>query len=222
LSDGGVWNNLGTQVLLEDAFFQGHQVKNNKGRPSIVFAVNASGGLQPEQGAQYCIPGWAELKSVFRIMLIQNLNTVGPRMDSFERMRERDWEEDRPLSHRSPWVIDVAISRSPESQLLRWDNFFASRPRAPDPKRDVEAKRIEDLLDRPEFAQLCKLAQGKLEAVSTTLDRIPRETAMALVARGYLNTFAGAYVFGCCDIDSRKLSRLTPERLEFLTSRIPC
>ena len=257
LSDGGFWNNLGTQVLIEDRLFQAEQI----GGPSILFAINASGGLRSQWGVHYCIPGWAELKALLRVMLIQNLNTVGPRVDNLERMRERDWAEDKAPSHLSPMVIHVGISRSPEDLLKGWYNSFIRRPVAlfsrserdwaldtlidiekimmqddpgqkemlltqvdkslrqrPDPRVDEERRRIEDLETWSGFNKLCSMAQGNLESVSTNLDRTPRETAIALIARGYVNTLAGAFVFGLVDNHPDMLSGLTRERLEFLTS----
>jgi hypothetical protein len=62
------------------------------------------------------------------------------------------------------------------------------------------------------------LAPGQLEYdVPTTLDRIHRETAMALIARGYASTLAGTHVFGFADADLMIKSWLTRERLERLT-----
>jgi len=248
--------------LLEDNFFKGeHSPSLNDGHPLILIAANASGGLRRESGLQYCIPGWAELKAMLRIMLIQNLNTVGPRVDNLERTVQRDWVEDNAPSHLSPMTIPIGISQAPETLLKGWYSFFVTnQPKVlfsrlewhwatktlsdietmlqkdagdqknelltqidhslrnkPHPRIDEERRRIEDLETRG-FRELCEMAEGELEAVPTNLDRIPRQTAIALIARGYVNTLAMAYVFRLVELDHEMFARLTRERLELLTS----
>jgi hypothetical protein len=83
----------------------------------------------------------------------------------------------------------------------------------PYPRSEVEQKNAERLVNRQRFGDLCELGEGQLDHVPTTLDRIPRDTAKALIARGYASLFAGAYVFGFVDVrDMTKL--LTRERLD--------
>jgi len=259
LSDGGVWNNLATQVRLEDNFFRTGEPGET---PTVLFVVNASGRLGPQRPGRFYVPGWAEFKALVRIVNVQNLNTVSPRVEALRSASERNWTEDRRATGSEPLTIQVDISSSPGDQLRNWTRPFVNRPktlfsrlewnwardlvdsleeilggeesegegelilkrvkdalaRRPDPRTDEELRRIEDLQGWQGFSDLCSLAGGKLEDVPTTLGRIPRETAKALIARGYLNTLAGAYVFGVTD--DLSLSLLSRERLDWLTGRL--
>src|SRR6266849_1795135 len=259
LSDGGVWNNLATQVRLEDNFFRTGEPGET---PTVLFVVNASSTLGPQRPGRFYVPGWAEFKALVRIVNVQNLNTVSPRVEALRSASERNWTEDRRATGSEPLTIQVDISSSPGDQLRNWTRPFVNRPktlfsrlewnwardlvdsleeilggeesegegelilkrvkdalaRRPDPRTDEELRRIEDLQGWQGFSDLCSLAGGKLEDVPTTLGRIPRETAKALIARGYLNTLAGAYVFGVTD--DLSLSLLSRERLDWLTGRL--
>jgi hypothetical protein len=258
LSDGGVWNNLGTQALMEDTIFQGNS--RGIGAPSIVIVANASGGLRPQSGIEYLIPGWSEIKSLLRIVHIQNVNTVVPRVVNLVHAREQAWRDDNAPSSYSPLAIEIDIRRSPERLLWDWHvSFTPTRQRTlfsrseyrwalntlrdiekiveqddvghaklrchivkslrnkPRYRSNLEYRSVEDLETWSGFRQLCSLAQGKLEEVPTTLGRLSRKTAMALIARGYVNTLAAAHVFQLCNVYNM-LSRLSRERLESLTS----
>jgi hypothetical protein len=114
----------------------------------------------------------------------------------------------------------MADEKSPEQDntiLRHIEDELAGRP---DSRTDEEINRIEDLEDWRDFDELSSIAGGELQEVPTTLGRIPRETATALIARGYLNAVAGAYVFGVVDSEAARLSvsLMTRERLDRLTS----
>ena len=72
------------------------------------------------------------------------------------------------------------------------------------------------LVTIPGLAALERRLEG-FEEVPTTLGRILRTTAKALIARGYINTLAGAYVLGVIDGQADMLSHMTNERLDRLT-----
>jgi hypothetical protein len=93
LSDGGVWNNLGSQVIREDGFIGTHAAWSNgvirpygpvpEGIP--LFCLNGSAPLRASKPSLLQVPGFAFFKSLFQVMEIQNVNTVLPRVESTQR-----------------------------------------------------------------------------------------------------------------------------------------
>ena len=59
---------------------------------------------------------------------------------------------------------------------------------------------------------------GVLAKIATTLDRIPKARAGALLARGYANTLVTAFAFELIGPKELQFANLTKERLEDLTS----
>jgi len=95
LSDGGVWNNLATQVRLEDRFFRANERDSGGKTPTVLFVVNALGKLRAEALGGFSVPGWSEIKALIRIANIQNLNTVSPRVEALRYALQRNWAEDK-------------------------------------------------------------------------------------------------------------------------------
>jgi hypothetical protein len=85
LSDGGIWNNLGTQALVEDSFFRGDfEAAPSSVAPQLILCLDASADLGHIPAWDLIIPGWAEVKALWRQAFISNTNTVGPRRKNFE------------------------------------------------------------------------------------------------------------------------------------------
>lgn len=122
LSDGGIWNNLGTQALLEDNLFRGEQRGFHSEEPEILLVVNASANVERSPSWQFALPGWAELKSLLRVAFIQNENTVSPRVENLQRLLRQAIVEDKLPSSRNPKSIVIDISRKPD------ELFFDLRP----------------------------------------------------------------------------------------------
>jgi predicted acylesterase/phospholipase RssA len=93
LADGGLWNNLGSQVLREDEFIGSHAAWDNgvlrpygptpKDMPLL--CVNGSAPLRPTKAWAFRIPGIALLNSLLQTTEILNTNTVLPRVDAMRR-----------------------------------------------------------------------------------------------------------------------------------------
>lgn len=97
LSDGGVWNNLGSQVLREDDFL-GSYASWDDGvlRPFgpapnniPLLCVNGSAPLTPSSPWMYAIPGLALLRTLLQVTEILNANTVFPRVEAIRRAFNR-------------------------------------------------------------------------------------------------------------------------------------
>jgi hypothetical protein len=258
LSDGGVWGNLGTQALLEDDLFRGAcQGPESSERPAILLVVNASSEVEPVRSWQFVIPGWAEFKALHRALLIQNENTVEPRVSGLREGLRRHVVEGTAGRAGNPKVIPIGLSDKPidlfpivgaglwqpgpSSELVAWalrlgdmvsDAVWrggdaelamstelrkvevARPPETHANDADALIRRREDLQRVRAWRNLCGLAR-EVGLVPTTLDRIPRSTAMALIARGYALAVAALYIFGAT---GEKLPKniLTQERLEAL------
>ena len=78
--------------------------------------------------------------------------------------------------------------------------------------------RLEDLESSAYFSKLSELSVGDLAKIATTLDRIPKARAGALLARGYANTLVTAFAFELIGPKELQFANLTKERLEDLTS----
>lgn len=100
LADGGLWNNLGSQVVREDGFIGTHAAWDNGtlrpyGRtladlPLLCF--NGSAPLAPTMPWLFAIPGIALARSLLQTTEILNANTVLPRVDSMKRaFQRRTW-----------------------------------------------------------------------------------------------------------------------------------
>lgn len=116
LSDGGIWNNLGTQASVEDHFFQGE-----KCTPSmVVLCLDASAGVCERSGWNFAIPGWAEIQDLWRSAMISNTNTVAPRRENFFDAFIKAVEEGA-FSDPHPLVISLSESPSHVAFMLnRW------------------------------------------------------------------------------------------------------
>jgi hypothetical protein len=77
LSDGGVINNLGTQTLNEDGFFQG---RTGNQPDAALLAVNASARLGARHRWPYYLPGISAICQLWRCMELLNSNSVRPRV----------------------------------------------------------------------------------------------------------------------------------------------
>src|SRR5262245_4722309 len=97
LADGGLWNNLGSQVLREDRFI-GTLAGWDSGvlRPYTaapqdmpLLCINGSAPLRPTDPWSFSIPGIALLKSLLQITNILNANTVLPRVVAMQSAFER-------------------------------------------------------------------------------------------------------------------------------------
>jgi hypothetical protein len=88
LADGGLWNNLGTQVALEDGFLGQHTAwedgvlrpfspRVTLGMPLMV--VNGSAAARPSRPGLYQIPGLGVVYALVQSTRVLNTNTVVPR-----------------------------------------------------------------------------------------------------------------------------------------------
>jgi len=252
LSDGGVWGNLGTQALLEEQLFRGDT--KTHGAPPILLVVNASAGVQPTATWQFAVPGWAELKALLRVAVIQNENTVQPRVMSLLESLRQHVVEDRPGRASDPKVIPIALSDNPkklfpitrqglwrlgsgdvlvswalrladtvsgslwrgeggDALLAKLRDIDAARP-ADERDPDALSKACERLERSRQWDHLCDLAQAG-EPLATTLDRVPKASAKALIAQGYALAVSALYIFGVTG-DMLPERILTRERLDGL------
>jgi hypothetical protein len=79
LGDGGLWNNLGTQVLREDRMARGQQ---HRSVPRMLLCVNASGALKRASVLSLQVPLVAVVSWLRRCLDILSANTIEPRTHS--------------------------------------------------------------------------------------------------------------------------------------------
>lgn len=110
LADGGLWNNLGSQVLREDRFI-GSLCQFDSGSPQRatapevlpLFLFNGSAPLRPARPGLFRMPGIAVLKSLLQTATILTANTVLPRIGAMRRGFER-----RSATNERPSGLDPA------------------------------------------------------------------------------------------------------------------
>ena len=158
LADGGVWNNLATQALLEDEYFRGED--NSLHVPSIALVANGSAALDAVSSWPFCIPGWAEIRALLRIATVQNANTVTPRAQALKRALFDSVIDDRAPNIRRLWSIVVDISQSPQQAMREWSLPFSHAYAFP--LRSPEQRRWRGKL----ASDLCKWWWGHLKAKS--------------------------------------------------------
>jgi hypothetical protein len=123
LADGGLWNNLGSQVVREDGFIGTHAAWGNGtlrpyGRiPSHVplLCFNGSAPLAPTKVWSFQIPGVALARSLLQTTEILNANTVLPRVDSMTRAFERRTLRSLPPDHLDP--VDLVADLRPSNDV---------------------------------------------------------------------------------------------------------
>ena len=105
LADGGIWNNLGSQVIREDGFIGSHMAWDRgvvrpygrvpRGVP--LFCFNGSAPLRPAHPWVFRIPGVALFSSLMQTMHILSANTVIPRVEGMTAsVQRRAWSGRRP------------------------------------------------------------------------------------------------------------------------------
>ncbi len=199
MSDGGIWNNLATQPfedgLLPNAY--------------TILVADASAPISRVGYRRFQIPAVAEIAALVRQGIIQNTNTVDPRRDRYrDRIRlETILPGDARFKAERLCVVSACVD-TPRDVVARFRAYSQDRYKdAVGPPtcegRDGVEERIEQLLTDPRLQQLQQLALpageswGDEEPVATfgtTLGKVPRDIAVALVGRGYANTAVTLYL----------------------------
>jgi hypothetical protein len=184
LADGGMWNNLGTQVVREDRFIGGEP---NGRVPRVVFCLNGSAPLTPGSAFWYRIPGVGALVAFVRGTKILNSNTVWPRVLSMQSaLFGRASTTPMSLAETTSTLDVVAdVFRPVDTVVSSIRTATADHSTVPGL---VSHDSIDDVETSAQWRDLCELADGPVD-VPTTLGRIDAESALRLVARGYLNTY---------------------------------
>lgn len=133
LADGGLWNNLGSQVLREDRFI-GSDVTRVDGRlcaPSLgssawtlpLLLVNGSAALRPSRTWPFVVPGMAQLTALLQGTRVLNTNTVGPRVTAMKQSFERRVGKGHRPDHYDP--LDLVVDLSPPKVIQKEYNYGA-------------------------------------------------------------------------------------------------
>ena len=123
LADGGLWNNLGSQVLREDGFigstaaWDGRVLRPNPAPYMPLLCFNGSGQLKPTKPWAFGIPGFALFKSLMQVHPILYANTVLPRTAAIEQaFRRRSWSEAKARAGRDD-PLDLIVDLGPTSDI---------------------------------------------------------------------------------------------------------
>ena len=144
LSDGGIVNNLGTQPLREDRFYQG---KAGPGVvPQVLIAANASAPMTASHHWSYYLPGISVVSQLWRCLQMLNMNTVAPRVASTRlslthRSQKGAYSEDVDIItnlSESTGMLEISLRTMMEKHrdALRLHN----------PKHDIWQQDLADLL----------------------------------------------------------------------------
>jgi predicted acylesterase/phospholipase RssA len=239
LADGGVWNNLGTQVLRElDAY------PLRYGDMALIIA-DASVPLPKQRVIPYSIPIWSLIRSLLRVSNIQHENTVEPRLEmmrdraleilvgSYRSIREQprlnaikdelhlskeqmntflELNEHGYLRPTEQWDIPLSLCYAPDYPLLE----IIAR------KRDISASiydeygAMQKAYDK--YGELLDLSKIDVSKIGTHLDRIHENDAKGLLARGYLSAFLWSVALKPLEMEEVDLLDEIPGRLKAMVS----
>lgn len=125
LADGGLWNNLGSQVLREDQIIFTHFAWGGKAiRPYglapagvPLLCINGSAPLKSTQPWAFRVPGLAFVKSLVQTANILNANTVQPRVDAMNQAYEQRIGEGQRPDLGGP--VDLIVDLTPSPQMTQ-------------------------------------------------------------------------------------------------------
>jgi hypothetical protein len=129
----------------------------------------------------------------------------------------RDWQQ-KLATNVGQWFQDTETKGQEPNLNDLYTRCYDAMEDQPPPRKAEGWDRLEALKHNGFFSRLCELSGSELAKVPTTLDRIPKDIAAALLARGYANTLAAAFAFELIDREELQFANLTNERLEELTS----
>lgn len=184
LSDGGLWNNLGTQALREDGFYLGEHV-TPPGTPKQLLSIDASASLRTSPTWTYLIPGVSVLSWLLRSLQLLYENSVAPRRNTIQgslsqHIRTLDSEGQR---------MDLLVDLGPVDTMVEELENLAGQAGWPAALADFIRPELGiPVTRRPAWDDNASAADGDV-TFPTTLDRVPVNMARRLIARGYLNTW---------------------------------
>ena len=125
LADGGIWNNLGSQVLREDQILFTHFAWGGKAiRPHglapggiPLLCINGSAPLRSTQSWAFKVPGVALVKSIIQIANILNANTVQPRVQAMKESYLRRVYHKERSNAADP--ADLVVDLKPSDQVTK-------------------------------------------------------------------------------------------------------
>lgn len=209
LADGGVWNNLASEMIRNDLLIYLHQLEPE----DPLLLADASEPPPTQKIWPYYVPGWELIRSLLRIVNIQHLNTVEPRllpmkmrqMKRTDKWRKRDGTE---------LPVDIPVRLKEDTGQL-WEIFKLLF----NPDRMLSDMRPWHGVDKlKDFYSLVELAKGDVY-IGTHLGRVRPENAIALLARGYANTFLWTYELKPYDVNDAELLATVPGRLRAMVTK---
>jgi predicted acylesterase/phospholipase RssA len=219
LSDGGVWNNLGTDWTPPLG-------KDHVPGPRVRLVVDASAPVASRRMGGLNVPGLAEGLAIFRTMSVLYSNTVEPRVkaldgEAAQAMRERALGR----GHWSlPAVIRVVDGRE---QLMRRYSRIC-RHAGVDRERDLfrgpngEVADLWGWLYKTHHTIHGKTRPGLRlwnSTVGTTLGRVERNTAISLLMHGYVGAMTVLHAYAALPFAPR--GRLDIDRFSRLVDGKP-
>lgn len=206
LTDGGVFNNLATDVDEED---------------DMVLVVDASAPLSSVPLRHLAFPGLAEFGSLMRSMSVLYNNTVDPRIEHLQDraaliLRSDVDPEDGGVASDGGFPVIVRITDNTTKGLRR---MYAVLARAGRPlhreRREAVSSAVGPVWDSAAEYVRTQYGLGPFAAdspdVPTTFDRIARPVALMLMLHGYLATmFSLGAARGCGvgPVDVERFERL--------------
>lgn len=242
LADGGVWNNLGTQVLREldaDPLRYGDMT---------LIVADASVPLVPlakQKVIPFGIPIIALFRSLVRISMIQHERTVMPQLNKIrygaEELLFGSYRSIREQSRLDAIKDELRLDEKQMNTFQELNKNGYLRPSeqcdillslydAPDYllQRIIESKRwISDTIGdefgalkqaHDNYSELSNLSRIDVSKIGTHLDRICKEDSMGLLARGYLSAFLWSVALKPLEINEVKLLNEIPGRFKAMVS----
>lgn len=204
LADGGVWNNLGTDVW---DYERGH---DDVHFPTTRLVVNSGAPLALRPSAMFHVPFVAELLALFRTMTVLYENTVAPRT-SFLQLRSR---VPRSLSEQlegPPRTAVIDLQREP----WRWAWEAFTFDLEPAPEIAARRDRQKNFLLRYAYRNPSEIAKKRdlfrrIQAKWT--DDAEERRGREIAAKGLITLEASTFEAGATDVAKSVLTTLS--RLE--------
>jgi hypothetical protein len=223
LADGGVWNNLGTQWWgLDSTPFERDRQAYLPNRSFVdrLLIVDAGLFLKPTAGIWFSLPFVGELLLLARAISVLYPNSVRPRVEALRASLDR-WVDDEKMPL-GPAVVTLSDSLGTFSTRHCVEAAIAYGERVRDLQRGLTLDQVESAdsgqprtrrqsMNRRALAFLESLAAWRraasflgfeslvklhelARAVPTTLSRVDRSDALALLAYGYLSSMEALHV----------------------------
>jgi len=222
LADGGISNNLGSQVLREDGFYRGGTQTEP---PSTLLCINASTPISESRSWPLAVPGLRTLVALRRSMQVLYENSIAPRLSSLRTATFVDYQvigSDRLQRRELNLFCD--LSEDATARGIRMGALMARAESDADGVGRIDADmtlgyRFAKQSERSQLWNRVAMVTNERRLVRTTLGPMRVDDVRWLLASGYE---VGAQVSAVLSHYPGCIDYFEPTSLELLLSRLGC